>query len=130
MGWEYQERWDDQSEEYKQKLSEDKKKWWEDQSEEYRQKWSEDNKQWTRDLQQLSSWSTEEATYYAIDGENEDGMHILITEIFGTNDLNFTKRVRRTNKIKAQMFHTMENINELHLQKCSTQTCTKKKKGS
>ncbi len=24
MGWEYQERWDDQSEEYKQKLSEDK----------------------------------------------------------------------------------------------------------
>ena len=63
------------------------------------------------DLQKLSSGSTEEATYYAIDGANEDGTYILITEIFGTNDLNFTKRVKRSNGKNSKMkFHTMETI--------------------
>jgi hypothetical protein len=63
------------------------------------------------DLRKLSSGSTEEATYYAIDGANEDGTYILITEIFGTNDLNFTKRVKRSNGKNSKMkFHTMETI--------------------
>ena len=38
-----------------------------------------------------SSGSTEEAIYYTIDGANDDGTYIIITEIFGTNDLNFYK---------------------------------------
>jgi hypothetical protein len=64
----------------------------------------------------ISSGSTEEGTYYAIDGANEDGTYILITEIFGTNDLNFTKKVRRRNgKRVTTKFHTMETINELQL---------------
>ena len=83
------------------------------------------------DLRKLSSGSTEEATYYAIDGANEDGTYILITEIFGTNDLNFTKKVRRRNgKMIRTKFHTMETIDELHLRKCSTKTCTNKNKRS
>jgi hypothetical protein len=59
---------------------------------------------------------------------NEDGTYILIPEIFGTNDLNFTKMVRRRNgkRVKTK-FHPMETIDELHLQKCSTKTCTNKK---
>jgi len=56
-------------------------------------------------------------------------VRILITEIFGTNDLNFTKKVRRKNGKRYMMkLHTMETINELHLQKCATQTCINKKK--
>jgi hypothetical protein len=83
------------------------------------------------DRQILPSGSTEVATYYAIDGANEDGTYILIAEIFGTNDLNLTKKFRRGNgKRVTTKFHTMETINELHLQKCSTQTCTNKKKCS
>ncbi len=47
----------------------------------------------------------------------------------GTNDQNFTKKVRRRNGKKTMtMFHTMDTINELHLRKCSTQTCTNRKK--
>jgi hypothetical protein len=89
---------------------------------------SEDGKQRTHELQKKSTGSTEEATYYAIDGANEDGTYILITEIFGTNDLNFTKKVRRRNgKRVTRKFHTMETIDELHLRKCSTQTCTNQK---
>jgi len=140
--------WDDQSDEYKLDWSEDKQKWWDDQSDEYKLKWSDDGKRWwddqsdeyklefganvrkaKHDKRKLSSGSTEEATYYAIDGANEDGTYILITEIFGTNDLNFTKKVRmRNEKWVTTKFHTMETINELHLQKCATQTCISKKK--
>jgi len=91
---------------------------------------SEDEKRRHIDKRKLSSGSTEEATYYAIDGANEDGTYILITEIFGTNDLNFTKRVKRRNgKSATTKFHTMETINELHLKKCATQTCINNKKG-
>ena len=76
-----------------------------------------------------SSGSTEEAIYYTIDGANDDGTYIIITEIFGTNDLNFTKKIRRKNGKRYMMkLHTMETINELHLQKCATQTCINKKK--
>ena len=67
------------------------------------------------DRQILPSGSTEVATYYAIDGANEDGTYILITEIFGTNDLNFTKIRRRNGKRVTTKFHTMETINELQL---------------
>jgi len=74
-----------------------KKDLWANRSDEYKLKWSEDEKKQKHDLLILSSRSTEEATYYAIDGANEDGMYILIAEIFGTNDLNFTKKVRRRN---------------------------------
>jgi hypothetical protein len=116
------------SEEYKLEWREDKKKWWDNQSDEYKQEWSEDQKKRRHDLQKLSSGSTEEATYYAIDGANEDGTYILITEIFGTNDLNFTKKVRRRNGKKVTTkFHPMVTIDELHLQKRSTKTCTNKK---
>ena len=125
-------RWDNQSDEYKLKWSEDRKRQWDDQSDEYKLKWSEDGKKWSEDdkkrlhdLRKISSGSTEEATYYAIDGANEDGTYILITEIFGINDLNFSKKVRRRNgKMVMTKFHTMETIDELHLRKCSTQTCT------
>jgi hypothetical protein len=113
--------WVDLSEEYKLEWRENKKKWWDNQSDEYKQEWSEDQKKRRHDLRKLSSRSTEEAAYYAIDGANEDGTYILITEIFGTNDLNFTKKVRRRNGKK------METIDELHLRKCSTKTCTNKK---
>ena len=69
----------------------------------------------------LSSGSTEEATYYAIDGADEYGRYILIPEIFGTNDLTFRKNVKRRNGKKAlKQFHTMEAIDELYLRKCST----------
>jgi len=122
--------WANRSDEYKLKWSEDrkKKKWWDDQSDEYKLKRSEDAKQRTHDLRKISSGSTEEATYYAIDGANEDGTYILITEIFGTNDLNFTKKVRRRNgKSFMTKFHMKETIDELHLRKCSTQTCTNQK---
>jgi hypothetical protein len=123
-------RWDDQSDEYKLKWSKDGKRQWDDQSDEYKSKWSEDEKKRQHDLRKLSSGSTEEATYYAIDGANEDGTYILISEIFGTNDLNFTKSVRRNNgKRVMTKFHTMETIDELHLQKCSTLTCTRQKWG-
>ena len=123
--------WANRSDVYKLKWSEDRKKWWDDQSDENKLKWSEDRKQRSRELRKISSGLTEEGTYYAIDGAIEDGMYILITEIFGTNDLNFTKKVRRRNGKKVMTkFHPMETINELHLQKCSTQTCTNKKMGS
>jgi hypothetical protein len=106
------------------KWSEDRKKWWDDQSEEYKLEWSEDRKRRQHDLQNISSGSTEERTYYAIDGADENGTYILITEIFGTNDLKFTKKIRRrTRKMVTTKFHTMETINELHLQKCATKTC-------
>jgi hypothetical protein len=76
----------------------------------------------------LSSGSTEEATYYAIDGADENGRYILIREIFGTNDLNFRKKFKRRNGKRSMMqFHTMEAIDELYLQKCSTKTCTNRK---
>ena len=104
---------------------------WANRSDEYKLKWSEDEKKRKHDLLILSSRSTEEATYYAIDGANEDGTYILIAEIFGTIDLNFTKKVRRGNgKRFTTKFQTMETINALHLRKCSTQTCTNKKKCS
>jgi hypothetical protein len=123
-------RWDQQSDEYKLKWSEDKQKWWDDQSDEYKQKWSEDGKKRMHDLRKNSSGSTEEETYYAIDGANEDGTYILITEIFGTNDLNFSKKVKRRNGKKVTTkFHTIETINELHLKKCATKTCINNKKG-
>jgi hypothetical protein len=113
--------WDEWSVKYKLEWSEDGKRRWDDQSDkEYKLKWSEDGKQRTHDLRKISSGSTEEATYYAIDGANEDGTYILITEIFGTNDLNFSKKVRRRNgKMVMMKFHTMETIDELHLRKCS-----------
>jgi hypothetical protein len=76
----------------------------------------------------LSSGSTEEATYYAIDGADENGRFILIREIFGTKDLNFRKKVLRRNGKRSMMqFHTMVAINELYLRKCSTKTCTNRK---
>ena len=122
-------QWANRSDEYKLKWSEDGKRRWDDRSDEYKQEWSEDRKQRSHDKQKISSGSTEEETYYAIDGANEDGTYILITEIFGTNDLKFTKKVRRRNGKRSMMkFHTMETINELHLQKCATQTCINKKK--
>ena len=49
------------------KWSEDRKKWWDDQSDEYKLEWSEDGKRRQHDLQKISSGSTEERTYYAID---------------------------------------------------------------
>jgi hypothetical protein len=139
--------WDDQSDEYKLKWSEDKQKWWDDQSDEYKLewskdqkirwdnqsdeyklKWSEETKQRHHDKRKLSSGSTEETIYYAIDGADADGKYILITETFGTNDLNFRKWVKRRNGKKYHLqFHTMETINELHLQKCATKTCINKK---
>ena len=77
------------------------------------------------DKRKLSSGSTEEATYYAIDGADENGRYILIAETLGTNDLNFTKKVKRRNGKRSMMkFHTMEAINEHYLRKCSTKTCT------
>jgi hypothetical protein len=80
------------------------------------------------DKRKLSSGSTEEATYYAIDGADENGRYILIPEIFGTNDLTFRKKVRRRNgKRTTTQFHTMEAIDELYLRKCSTKTCTNRK---
>ena len=79
--------WDDQSDEYKLKWSEDKQKWWANQSDEYMLEFSEDQKKWWDDqsdeyklkksvdqkrrqieLRKNSTGSTEEATYYAIDG--------------------------------------------------------------
>ena len=76
----------------------------------------------------LSSGSTEEATYYAIDGADENGRFILIREIFGTKDLNFRKQVlKRNGKKTTRQFHTMEAIDELYLRKCSTKTCTNRK---
>jgi hypothetical protein len=50
------------------------------------------------DVQKLTSGSTEEATYYPIDGADENGKYILIAETFGTNDQTFTKQVRRRNR--------------------------------
>jgi hypothetical protein len=95
---------------------------------EYKQQRSEDEKKRQHDKRKLSSGSTEEATYYAIDGADENGRYILITEIFGTNDLNFRKSVKRRNGKRAMMkFHTMEAIDELYLRKCSAKTCTNKK---
>jgi hypothetical protein len=129
--------WDDQSDEYKLKWSEDEKRRWDERSDEYKQEWSEDKQKWwdedgkrrQHDLRKISSGSTEEETYYAIDGANEDGTYILITEIFGTNDLNFSKKVKRRNGKKVTTkFHTMETINELHLKKCATKTCINNKK--
>jgi hypothetical protein len=87
------------------------------------------SKKGIQDKQMLSSGSTEEATYYAIDGADENGKYILITETFGTNDQTFTKKIRRRNGKRTMMkFHTMESINELQLKKCATQSCTNKKK--
>ena len=121
-------RWDERSDEYKLEWSEDKQKWWDERSDEYKMKWREDLKQRKHELRKISSGSTKEETYYAIDGANEDGTYILITEVVGTNDQNFTKKVRRRNgKRVTTKFHTMETIDELHLQKCSTQTCTNQK---
>jgi hypothetical protein len=95
---------------------------------EYKQQRSEDEKKRQHDKRKLSSGSTEEATYYAIDGADENGRYILIPEIFGTNDLNFRKSVKRRNGKRTMMkFHTMEAIDELYLRKCSTKTCTNKK---
>jgi hypothetical protein len=54
------------------------------------------------DKRKQSSRSTEEATYYAIDGADENGRYILIPEIFGTNDLNFRKKVMRQSEKKQQ----------------------------
>jgi hypothetical protein len=97
---------------------------WANRSDEYKQEWSEDVKKRTHDLRKFSSGSTEEVTYYAIDQADENGKYILIAETFGTNDQTFTKKVRRRNGKRSVMkFHTMETINELHLQKCATQTC-------
>ena len=94
---------------------------------EYKQQRSEDEKKRKHDLRKLSSGSTEEATYYAIDGADENSRYILIPEIFGTNDLNFRKRVGRQNGKKTTIqFHTMEAIDELYLRKCSAKTCTNK----
>jgi hypothetical protein len=121
--------WDDQSDEYKLEWSEDKQKWWDNQSDEYKLKWSEETKQRHHEKRKLSSGSTDEGTYYAIDGADADGKYILITETFGTNDLNFRKCVKRGNGKRYNLkFHTMETINELHLQKCATKTCINKKK--
>jgi hypothetical protein len=95
----------------------------------YKLKQSENEKKRKHDLRILSSGSTEESTYYAIDGADENGRYILIPEIFGTNDLNFRKSVKRRNGKRTMMkFHTMEAINELYLRKCSTKTCTNRKK--
>ena len=98
---------------------------------EYKQQRSEDEKRRRHDLRILSSGSTEEATYYAIDGADENGRYILIPEIFGTNDLNFRKKVmRQSGKKTTTQFHTMEAIDELYLRKCSTKTCTNRKAGT
>jgi hypothetical protein len=123
--------WDDQSEDYKLEWRDDKQKWWAEQSDEYKVEFAANEKKRKHDRQILSSGSTEVATYYTINGANEDGTYILIAEIFGTIDLNFTKKVRRGNgKRFTTKFQTMETINALHLRKCSTQTCTNKKKCS
>jgi hypothetical protein len=98
-------------------------------------KWCDENKlefgtnvrKGRQDKRKLSSGSTEEATFYAIDGADENGKYILITEIFGTNDQTFTKMVTRSSgKYILIKFHTMETINGLQLKKCDTQSCTKK----
>jgi hypothetical protein len=68
----------------------------------YKQQRSEDMKKRKHDKRKLSSGSTEEATYYAINGADENGRYILIPEIFGTNDLNFRKKVRRRNGKKTE----------------------------
>ena len=97
---------------------------------EYKQQRSENKKKRKHDLRKLSSGSTEEATYYPIDGADENGRYILIPEIFGTNDLNFTKKVKRRNGKRSMMkFHTMEANDELYLRKCSNKTCTNLKAG-
>ena len=60
------------------------------------------------DARKLTSGSTEEATYYTIDGADENGRYLLIPEIFGTNDLNFRMSVRRRNGKRSMMkFHTI-----------------------
>ena len=55
------------------------------------------SKKGIQDKRKLSSGSTEEATYYTIDGADENGKYILITETFGTNDQTFMKKIRRRN---------------------------------
>ena len=80
------------------------------------------------DKRKLFSGSTEEAKYNAIDGADENGRYILIPGIVGTKDRNFRKKVERRNGKRSMMqFHTMEAIDELYLQKCSTKTCTNRK---
>ena len=76
-------QWANRSDEYKLKCSEDKQKRWDEQSDEYKQKCSEDGKKRMHDLQKISSGSTEEETYYAIDGANEDGTYILTLKYLG-----------------------------------------------
>jgi hypothetical protein len=99
-------------------------------------KWRDENKlefgvnvrKGRQDKRKLSSGSTEEATYYAIDGADENGKYILVTETFGTNDQTFTKKVTRSSrKYILTKFQTMGTINELQLKKCDTQSCTNKK---
>jgi hypothetical protein len=71
----------------------------------------------------------EEATYYAIDGADENGKYIIIAETFCTNDQTFYKASQEEKwKNSKTKFHTMETINELQLQKCATQSCTNKKR--
>ena len=109
-------------------LQELNKDLWANRSDEYKLKQSEDGKRRHIELRKKKSGSTDEETYYAIDGANEDGTYILIAGIFGTNDLNFRKKVMRRNGKKTMaQFHTMEIINELHLRKCATKTCINKK---
>ena len=68
-------QWANRSDKYKLKWSEDGKRRWDDRSDEYKQEWSEDRKQRSHDKRKISSGSTEEETYYAIDGANEDGTY-------------------------------------------------------
>jgi hypothetical protein len=107
---------------------EEKKKWWD--VEENKLEFGASVKKRQHDARKLTSGSTEEATYWAIDGADENGRYILIPDIFGTNDLNFRKKVRRRNGKRTKMkFHAMETIDELHLRKHSTKTCTNLKAG-
>ena len=68
-------------------FKEDKKKWWDE--EENKLEFGVKKRKVIHVKRKLSSGSTEEATYYAFDGADENGRYILIPEIFGTNDLNF-----------------------------------------
>jgi hypothetical protein len=87
------------------------------------------SKKGIQDKRKLSSGSTEEATYDTIDGADENGKYILITETFGTEDQTFTKKIGRRNGKRSMMkFHMMGTINELQLKKCATQSCTNKKR--
>ena len=111
-------QWANRSDEYKQQRSENEKRRWDERTEEYKQQHSEDVKRRRLDERKLSSGSTEEAIYYAIDGADENGKYILLEEKFGTNDKTFRKKVKiATGKKNTKQFYTMEAIEEFYLKR-------------